>query len=66
MSMWYSVTVPTLEFDYLCTLYMNFLFSPVIVLFYFSSMEKLRFVNCCFLEHITVYYKFRIFKCFYE
>ena len=43
-----DVTVPTLEFDYLCTLYMNFLFSPVIVSFYFSSMAKLRFVNCCF------------------
>jgi len=48
MSMWYSVTVPTLEFDYLCILYMNFLFSPVIVSFYFSSMAKLRFLKCCF------------------
>ena len=47
MSIWYSVTVPTLEFDYLYTYYINFLFSPVTVSFYISSMAKLRFVNCC-------------------
>ena len=27
--------------------YINFLFSPVAVSFYFSSMAKLRYVNCC-------------------
>ena len=43
MSMWYNVTVPTLEFDYLY--YINFLFNPVTVSFYFCSMAKLHFVN---------------------
>ena len=48
LSMSYSVTVPTIEFDYLYILYyINFLFSPVTVSFYFSSMAKLRFVSCC-------------------
>jgi len=32
--------------------YINFLFSPVIVSFYFSSTAKLRFVNCCTKERI--------------
>jgi len=47
MLMWYIVTVPTLEFDYLYIYYINYLFSPVTVSFYFSSMAKLRFVNFC-------------------
>ena len=45
--MWYSVAVTTVEFDYLYIHYINFLFSPVTVTFYFSCMAKLRFVNCC-------------------
>jgi len=54
--MWYCVTVPTLEFDYLSIYmyYMNSLFSSVTVSFYFSSMAKLRFVNCCTSKRIRM------------
>ena len=54
--MWYSVAVTTLEFDYLYIglHYINFLFSPVTVTFYFSCMAKLRFVNCCTNKRIRM------------
>jgi len=45
MSMWHCVTVPALKFD-LYIYYINVLFSPLTVSFYFSSVAKLRFVNC--------------------
>ena len=40
LSMWYCVTFPTVEFDS--------------VSFYFSSMAKLLFVNCCINKRIRM------------
>jgi len=43
----YEALNPSHLMHYLYVYYINFLFSPVTVSFYFSSIAKLRFVNCC-------------------
>ena len=49
MSMWYSVTVLTVEFDFLYILQLHFFSVLSLSHFILDSMAKLRFVNCCSL-----------------